>query len=53
MLLSPKKKTISKNEHKLTGIQQKLMKGEEKGKLSPVDIEKMNPKVEKLISRIS
>ncbi|MGB5666214.1 MAG: hypothetical protein WBM53_05165 [Maribacter sp.] len=51
--IKSKKKSISKNEHKLTGIQQKLMKGEEKGKLSPVDIIKMNSKIEKLISGLA
>jgi len=50
--IGSRRKAISKNEKKIVGIQQKLTKGTEKGKLSPSDIEKMNVKIEKLKSII-
>ncbi|NNK75858.1 MAG: hypothetical protein HKP42_07325 [Maribacter sp.] len=43
-----KQRTISKNEKKVISLKQKLVKGKEKGKLSPVDIDKMNSKIDKL-----
>jgi len=46
--IESKQRVISKNEKKVVSIQQKLAKGKEKGKLSPVDIDKMNSKIDKL-----
>ncbi|NNK19237.1 MAG: hypothetical protein HKP49_08810 [Maribacter sp.] len=43
-----KQRTISKNEKKVISLKQKLVKGKEKGKLSPVDIDKMNSKIDKI-----
>jgi lipopolysaccharide export LptBFGC system permease protein LptF len=46
--LVAKQRTISKNGKKVLSLQQKLAKGKEKGKLSPVDMDKLNSKIDKL-----
>ncbi len=51
--IKAKEKAISKNENKVISIQDKLKKGTQKGKLSPVDIEKMNAKIDKLNATIA
>ncbi|EAR01131.1 hypothetical protein FB2170_10176 [Maribacter sp. HTCC2170] len=42
------KKGIAKNEKKIVSLTEKLARGSEKGKLSPMDIKKMNSKISKL-----
>ena len=51
--IKAKEKAISKNENKVISLQSKLTKGTQKGKYSPVDIEKMNAKIDKLNSTIA
>ncbi|WP_273276813.1 hypothetical protein [Maribacter polysiphoniae] len=51
--IKAKEKAIAKNERKIIAIQDKLGRGTLKGKLSPVDIEKMKAKMGKLKSTIA
>lgn len=51
--IKAKEKAIAKNERKIIAIQDKLGKGTLKVKLSPVDIEKMKAKMEKLKTTIT
>lgn len=51
--IKAKEKAITKNENKVVSIQHKLKKGTERGTLSPVDIDKMNAKIDKLSATIA
>ena len=46
--IASRKKSIAKDEKKILNLEEKLRKGTEKGKLSPVDIDKINAKIGKL-----
>lgn len=51
--IKAKEKAITNNENKVVSIQHKLKKGTERGTLSPVDIDKMNAKIDKLSATIA
>jgi len=46
--ITSRKKSIAKDEKKILNLEEKLRKGAQKGKLSPVDIDKINAKIGKL-----
>jgi len=46
--ITSRKKSIGKDEKKILNLEEKLRKGAQKGKLSPVDIDKINAKIGKL-----
>jgi hypothetical protein len=51
--IKTKEKSITKNEKKVISLQSKLTIGTQKRKLSPVDIDKMNAKINKLNTTIA
>lgn len=50
--ISSKKKSIAKDEKKIISLEEKLVKDTKKGKPSPLDIENIKSKIEKLKSGI-